>query len=68
MVQEEILTAKKEAGPGAYLWLHDSGDCMLWPDAGASVDDDGKSAIGRWQLSQEEAAELIETGEVEETA
>jgi threonyl-tRNA synthetase len=26
---KEILSAKKEAGQGAYLWLHDSGDCIL---------------------------------------
>lgn len=63
---EEILAAKKEAGDGAYLWLHDSGDCILWPTEEASVNDDGRRAIERWQLTREEIDELIETGECDE--
>jgi len=64
----EILSAKAAAGDDAYLWLHDSGDCILWPNEESSINDDGKNAIERWQVSKEVAAELIETGEVDEVA
>ncbi len=62
---EEILAAKKEAGDDAYLWLHDSGDCILWPTEESSENDDGKNAIERWQLTDEEIEELEGTGEVD---
>jgi hypothetical protein len=45
-----------------------SGDCILWPDEESSIDDDGRNAIERWQLTAEESEELIETGEVDEVA
>lgn len=64
----QILAAKTEAGADAYLWLHDSGDCILWPNEAASVNDDGARAIDRWQVSADVAAELIESGEIDETA
>ena len=64
----EILSAKAAAGAGAYLWLHDSGDCILWPTKEDSIDDDGKNAIDRWQVSKEVAGELIASGEVDEVA
>lgn len=62
----EILTAKAAAGPDAYLWLHTSGDCILWPDEDASENDDGARAIGRWQLDSGAKAALIDSGEVDE--
>lgn len=65
MTANEILSAKAQRDD-AYLWLHDSGDCILWPTEESSINDDGKNAIGRWQVSEEVAAELIDSGEVDE--
>ena len=67
MVQE-ILRAKEDAGNDSHLWLHDSGDCILWPTEESSVNDAGRNAIGRWHLSHEEQDALIETGGVDEVA
>lgn len=64
----EILSAKAAAGAGAYLWLHDSGDCILWASKADSENDDGRKAIGRWQVSNEVVGELIASGEVDEVA
>lgn len=61
----EILSAKSDAGDDAYLWLHDSGDCILWPSEEVSVNDDGRRAIGRWQVSRAVAAELMDSGAVD---
>ena len=63
---DEILTAKADAGPSAHLWLHTSGDCILWPSEDASQNDDGARALGRWQLDRRQKDALIDTGEVDE--
>ena len=56
---EAIIEAVKEAGETAYLWLQDdAGDCILWASEEESVNDNGANAIGRWQLTPEEVAEL----------
>ncbi len=64
----EIIKAKRDAGEGAYLWLHDSGDCILWSSEAESAGDDGAKAIERWQVSRDVAAELRDSGEVDENA
>lgn len=63
-----ILAAKKSAGTDAYLWLHDSGDCILWPTEEASENDDGQNAVGRWTLTKAEVNDLINTGECDDVA
>lgn len=64
---EEILSAKQESGKNAYLWLQSAdGDCILWPTQDASENEDSADEIGRWELTVDEAKELIETGEVDE--
>ena len=53
---EEILSAKNESGENAYLWLQSAaGDCILWPTEDASENEDSADAIGRWQLTVDEA-------------
>jgi hypothetical protein len=64
---EEILSAKRESGENAYLWLQSAaGDCKLWPTEDASENEDSADEIGRWRLTADEANALIETGEVDE--
>lgn len=64
---EEILSAKLESGANAYFLLQSAeGDCILWPPQDASENEDSADKIGRWQLTVDEANELIETGEVDE--
>jgi len=48
---DEIKRAKAAAGSDAFLWLHDSGDCILWPDEDSSEDDNGANAVERWSLT-----------------
>jgi hypothetical protein len=64
----EIAAAKADAGAGAYLWLHWSGDCILWPTEEDSIEDDGQQAIGRWQLDDDQAAELTTLDVVDDHA
>jgi hypothetical protein len=64
---EEILSAKNESGENAYLWLKSAaGDCILWPTEDASENEESADAIGRWELTVDEANAPIETGEVDE--
>lgn len=64
---DEILAAKSASGENAYLWLQSAvGDCILWPTQDASENEDSADEIGRWELTVEEANELIEIGEVNE--
>ncbi len=64
---EEILSEKSESGENAYLWLQSAeGDCILWPTQDASENEDSADEIGRWELTVDEANELIETGQVNE--
>lgn len=53
-----IYEAKLGAGEGAFLYLHDSGDCILWASKTDSENDDGRKAIGRWQLTDAEVREV----------
>lgn len=64
----EIARAKNEAGQDSYLWLHSSGDCILWSSESASHDDDGAHALARWHLTDGQMAELQSVGIVDETA
>ena len=67
-IKNGIIAAKTAAGEDSYLWLHDSGDCILWPSEADSVNDDGSRAIERWQVDDETAHELISSGEIDELA
>jgi len=63
-----IIEAKRYEGPDAYLWVHDSGDVILWPDEESSVDDDGANAVERWQVDADTVDALIDSGECDEVA
>lgn len=64
----EIINAKSKAGNEAYLWLHHSGDCILWSSELDSQDDDGLNALARWTLSASEITEILSSGYVDENA
>ena len=63
---QAIIDRKHEAGDDAYLWVHDSGDIILWPSENASEGDDGAHAIARWSVSAETVDALVDSGEVDE--
>lgn len=65
---QKIIAKKKALGPGAYLWLHTSGDCILWASEDLATDDDGARAEARWRLTSAEADELHASREVDELA
>lgn len=65
---KEIIERKHSEGVDAYLWVHDSGDVILWPDEASSVNDDGANAAERWQVDADTVAALIDSGECDEVA
>lgn len=64
----EIIKRKHDEGTEAYLWVHDSGDVILWPDEETSSNDDGAHAVERWQVGAETVRDLIASGEADEVA
>ena len=64
----EILAAKGAAGPDAWLWLQaDAGDCILWASEEAADNNNASNALQRWvYITAEEAAALIDSGEIDE--
>jgi len=64
----DILDRKHEEGQDAFLWVHDSGDVILWPDEHSSENNDGSHAVARWQVGPAAVSELIASGEVDEIA
>jgi len=63
-----IIDAKRDAGPDAYLWVHDSGEVILWSTEEDSENDDGSNAVDRWNVDAATVEELIESGECDEVA
>jgi hypothetical protein len=61
---QEIIEAYRAASKteDAYLWIHTSGDAILWQNAEVAENDNGARAIGRWQLTDEDddASEFAE--------
>ena len=68
LIVREIIAAKNESGPDAFLWVHSVGDAILWPTKEASVDDDGQRALARWALRKSDIERLIACGVVDEVA
>lgn len=64
----EIMEAKKSAGDDAFLWVHDSGDVILWPNEATSRDDDGARAMRRWHVDADTVADLVESDAADEVA
>ncbi len=54
------IIAVKSCIRGAYLWAHDSGDVILWPDEASSQDDDGAKALQRWHVGADVIEALID--------
>lgn len=57
-----IMAAVADAGPSAYLWVHDSGDVILWPDEPSSRGDDGANALARWHVDADTVRDLVASG------
>lgn len=64
----EIIEIKRNEGNEAYLWVHDSGDVILWPDEASSEDDDGANAVERWHVDADTVSALIDSDECDEVA
>jgi hypothetical protein len=61
-----IMSAKKEAGPSAFLWVHSlSGEVILWPDEASSKGDPGVNALKRWTITPEAIESLVSQGAVD---
>jgi len=65
-MEAQIIERKRNEGPEAYLWVHDSGDVILWETEAESVDDNGWRAVARWRVDRATLDALIESGEVNE--
>lgn len=65
-ILQAIIDQKHEAGEDAYLWMHCSGDVILWPNEQSSENDDGAHAIARWTVGAETVEDLIDSGEVDD--
>jgi hypothetical protein len=62
----EIIARTRSEGVEAYLWVHDSGDVILWHDEASSEGDDGAHAVARWQVDADTVADLLASGEAHE--
>lgn len=52
-----------EAGRDAVLYVHDSGDVILWHDSESAENDDGRDAVDRWQVGPETVEALAPIAE-----
>jgi len=64
----DILARKRQSGVDAYLWVHTSGDVILWPDEASSENDSGARAVARWTVDEAVVDALIDSGECDELA
>ena len=64
----EILAATAAEGSEAHLWVHDSGDVILWPCESDSTGDNGRKAVAGWHVTSATLDQLLDSGEVDEVA